>query len=162
MAVGELARLARRDEQALAAAPDHALVAVDVGAHDRRAGGHRLEQDDAERFAAGRRRDVHVGGPEELGLLGVRHAAEELDALQAAGRDVAPRLPLLRAGADDEQARRSQPVLRRIRCALSRSSRPLRGSWRPTNRMFGVPSCQRAIGTASAKRPTSTPLGMTL
>ena len=30
-----------------------------------------------------------------------------------------------------------------MRCALSRSSRPLRGSCRPTNRTFGVPSCQR-------------------
>ena len=70
---------------------------------DRRAGGHRLEQHDAERLAAGRRRDVDVGGPEELGLLGVAHAAEELDALEAAGGDVAPRLALLRARADDEQ-----------------------------------------------------------
>ncbi len=33
-----------------------------------------------------------------------------------------------------------------MRCALSRSSRPLRGSCRPTNRTLGVPSCQRAIG----------------
>ena len=30
--------------------------------------------------------------------------AEELDALEAAGRDVAPRLALLRPGADDQQA----------------------------------------------------------
>src|SRR5436309_3139282 len=40
------------------------------------------------------------------------------------------------------------PVLRRIRCALSKSSRPLRGSWRPTKRTFGTPSCQRAMGTS--------------
>ena len=69
MAVGDLLRLARRDEQPLAAAPDDALVAVDVRGDDRRAGGHRLEQHDPERLAAGRRRDVDVGGPEELGLL---------------------------------------------------------------------------------------------
>ena len=49
---GELARLARRDEQALPAAPDHALVAVDVGRDDRRPGRHRLEQYDPERLAA--------------------------------------------------------------------------------------------------------------
>ncbi len=51
----DLLGLARRDEERLAIAPDNALVAVDVGRDDRRAGGHRLEQDDAERLAARRR-----------------------------------------------------------------------------------------------------------
>ena len=66
--------------------------------------GHRLEEDDPERLAAGRRRDVDVGGPEELGLLLVADPAEELDALEPAGRDVAPRLAGERPAADDEQA----------------------------------------------------------
>ena len=52
---GELLRLVGFDEERVLAPPDDALVAVDVGAHDRRAGGHRLEQDDPERFAAGGR-----------------------------------------------------------------------------------------------------------
>jgi hypothetical protein len=45
----------RRDQQCLTAAADHALVAVDVGADDGRPGGHRLEQDDPEGLATGRR-----------------------------------------------------------------------------------------------------------
>ena len=100
---GQFLGLVRRDEQALAAAPDDALVAVDVRGHDRGAGGHRLEQHDPERFAAGRRRGEDVGGAEELRLLGVRHAAEEFDRLEAAGRDVAARLALLRPRADHQQ-----------------------------------------------------------
>ena len=101
---GELARLARRHQQGFAPAPDDALVAVDVGAHDRRAGGHRLEQHDAERLAAGRRRGVHVRGPEQLRLGVVRDAAEELHALQPARGHVAPSLPFLRPGADHQEA----------------------------------------------------------
>ena len=85
------------------AAPDDALIPVDVARHDRGAGGHRLEEDDAERLAAGRRRDEDIGGPEELGLLLVAHPAEELDALHPTRQDVAARLAFLRAGADDEQ-----------------------------------------------------------
>jgi len=78
---------------------------VDVGTHDGRAGGHRLQEHDAEGFTAGRRRGVHIGRPEQLGLLRVGHAAQELDALQAAGGHVAARLALLRPGADHQEAR---------------------------------------------------------
>src|SRR4029079_12151002 len=70
---------------------------------DRGPGGHRLEQDDPERLAAGRRADVHVGGSEELGLLLVADPAQELHALQPAGRDVAGRLPAERTRADHEE-----------------------------------------------------------
>ena len=44
-----------------------------------------------------------VGGREELGLLGVADAAEELDALEPARRHVAPRLALLGPGADEQE-----------------------------------------------------------
>ena len=81
------------------------FVAVDVRAHDRGSGGHRLEEHDAERLAAGGRRGVHVRRAEQLGLLGIGHAAEELDALEAAGGHVAACLALLRPGADDEESR---------------------------------------------------------
>jgi hypothetical protein len=77
---------------------------MDVRAHDRRPRGHRLEQHDAEGLAAGRRRSEYVDGPEELGLLGIRHASEELDFLEAARRDVAPCLAFLRAAAHDQEA----------------------------------------------------------
>ena len=96
--------LARRDQQRLAVAAHDALVAVDVRGDDRRPGGHRLEEHDAERLAPGGRRDVDVGRPEQLRLLVVRDAAQELDAVEPAGRDVAPRLALLRPAADEQQA----------------------------------------------------------
>jgi hypothetical protein len=67
--------------------------------------GHRLEEHDAERFAARRRRHVHVGRLEQLVALGVRHASQELDAAQPARRDVPPRLALLRPPADQQQPR---------------------------------------------------------
>ncbi len=101
--LGQLLRLVRRDEQPFAAATDDALVAMDVRGDDRRAGGHRLEEDDPERLAAGRGRREDVGRPEQLDLFGVGHASEELDALQATGRDVPARLAFLRPRADDEQ-----------------------------------------------------------
>ncbi len=102
---GQLARLPRRHEQALASAAHDALVAVDIGGHDRRPGGHGLEEDDPERLAAGRRRGKDVRRLEELGLLGIADAPQEFDALQAPGRDVAPGLALLRPAADDQEAR---------------------------------------------------------
>ena len=101
--VGELLGVPRRHQQRLAAAPDDALVAVDVRGDDRRAGGHRLQQDDPERLAPGRRRDVDVRGLEQLVALRVRDAAQELDAAQPARGDVPPRLALLRAAADEQQ-----------------------------------------------------------
>ena len=76
---------------------------MDVAGHDRGAGGHRLEQDDAERLAAGRRGDVHVGRPEELGLLLVRDPAQELHARHPAREDVAARLSFLGPRPDDEE-----------------------------------------------------------
>ena len=54
--LGDALRVARRDEQALPAPADDALVAVDVRRDDRRARGHRLEQHDPERLAPGGRR----------------------------------------------------------------------------------------------------------
>ena len=46
--------------------------------------------------------------------------------------------------------------------ASRRTSRPLRGSWRPTKRMAGAAAGARAgQGSALAKRSTSTPLGRT-
>src|SRR4051794_23621974 len=60
---GDRLRLARWHEEALAAAPDDALVAMDVRGDDRGARRHRLEQDDPERLAAGRGADVDVGRP---------------------------------------------------------------------------------------------------
>ena len=80
-----------------------ALVAMDVGRDDRGSGGHRLEQHDPERLAAGRRRDVDVGRPVELGLLLVADPTEELDALEPARRDVPPGFPAERTGARDEE-----------------------------------------------------------
>jgi hypothetical protein len=94
---------ARLHEQGLPVAADDALVAVDVRRHDRRACRHRLEQHDAERLAAGRRGDVHVRGPEELGLLVVADPAQELDPAQPSRRHVAPCLARMRPLADDEQ-----------------------------------------------------------
>jgi hypothetical protein len=93
----------RRDEESFATAPDDALVPVDVRGDDRRPGGHRLEQDDPERFATRRGRGEDIGGPEELGLLGVCHPTEELHGLETARRHVAARLALLRSGPDDEE-----------------------------------------------------------
>ena len=100
----QLLGLMGRDEQAFAATPDDALVAVDVRGDDRGAGGHRLEQDDPERLPAGGRRGEHVRGPEELRLLRVRDATQELDLLEATRRDISPGLAFLRPGPDDEQA----------------------------------------------------------
>jgi len=93
----------RRDEQAFATAPDDPLVTVDVRRDDRCPCGHRLQQDDAERFATGGRRREDIGRPEQLGLLGIGNPAEEFDRLQAACRHVAARLALLRARADDQK-----------------------------------------------------------
>jgi len=76
---------------------------VDVRRDDRRSGGHRLQQDDAERFATGGRRREDIGRPEQLGLLGIGDPAEEFDRLQAACRHVAARLALLRSRADDQK-----------------------------------------------------------
>jgi len=100
---GDRLRVVRRDEEALFVTSDHALVAVDIAADDRGPGRHRLEEDDPERLAAGRGRDVDVGCPEELGLLVVADTPQELDALEPAGHDVPASLPLLWARADDEE-----------------------------------------------------------
>jgi len=99
----QLLGLVRGDEQTLAATPDDALVAVDVRGHDRGAGGHRLEQHDPERFAAGRRRREDLRRAEELCLLGVRHAPEEFDRLETTGGHISSRLAFLRPRADHQQ-----------------------------------------------------------
>ncbi len=101
---GERLGVARRDQEALLAPAKDALVAVDVTGDDRRAGGHRLEEDDPEGLLAGGRRDEDLGGPEQLGLLLVGDAAEELDVDEPVGHDEAAGLPLLGSGPDDEQA----------------------------------------------------------
>ena len=93
-----------RDEETLAAAAHHALVAVDVRRHDRGSRGHRLQQDDPEGFPAGRRGHEDIRGPEQLGLLVIGDATQELHAGQAAGGHVAARLALLGAAADHQQA----------------------------------------------------------
>ncbi len=72
-------------------------------AHDRSAGGHRLEQHDAERLAARGRRHVHVRRSIQLRLLVVADTPQELDAAEPACRDVAAGLAFLGPGADDEQ-----------------------------------------------------------
>ncbi len=100
---GQLAGIVGFHQQGVLAPPDDPLVAMDVGAHDRRSGGHCLEQDDPERFAAGGRRDEDVRRLEQLDLLGVADPPEELDVDQPAGQDVAPGLALLRPRADDEE-----------------------------------------------------------
>src|SRR6185369_14008491 len=100
---GDELRLAGRHEQRLAVAPDDALVAMDVAADDRCAGCHRLEQDDAEGFAPGGRGAIDVRGLEERIALLVPDPAEELDATELAGHEVAPDLLLLGPAADDEK-----------------------------------------------------------
>ena len=103
IALRQLPVVARRHQERLLAALDDALVAVDVAAHDGRAGRHRLEEDDPEALAAGGRRDVDVGGLEQLDLLLVGDPAQELHAAKAAGHHVAPRLALQRARADHQE-----------------------------------------------------------
>ena len=100
----EFARVVGRHEQRLPVAPDHAFVAVDVGGDDRGAGGHRLEQNDAERFPASRRRGEDIDRPEELRLLGIGHPAKELDLLESARGDVAAGFALLRPRAHYQKA----------------------------------------------------------
>ncbi len=101
--LGERPRLAGRHQERLLAPLHDALVAVDVAADDGRPGCHRLEEDDPERFAAGGRRRVDIGGLEELDLVAVRDTAQELDVGQAARHHVAACLALLWPGADDEE-----------------------------------------------------------
>ena len=59
-------------------------VAVERRRHDHGAGGHRLEQHDAERLAVQRRGAEHVGAPHARGLLVVAQPAQPLDAGVAA------------------------------------------------------------------------------
>src|SRR3990172_1919223 len=92
------------NKETLLAAPHDAPVAVDVRGHDRLAGGHRLQEHDAERLTAGGRGDEHVGGGEEARLLRVGDAAEELDPAGAPGEQVPPNLLLEGTGAGQEEA----------------------------------------------------------
>jgi len=101
---GQFLRCVGWHEQAFATTPDDALVPMDVRGDDGRPSGHGLEQDDPERFAAGRRGGEDIDRPEELGLLGVRHPTEELHGLETACRHIAARLALLRSRSDDEEA----------------------------------------------------------
>ena len=87
--VGRAPRAARRParrrrppgtSQASTVGAGHVAVAGQVAGHDRRAGGHRLEQHDAERLAAERRRAEHVGAAQPGDLLVVADAPEPLDA----------------------------------------------------------------------------------
>ena len=59
------------DSEGIDAVDGDVAVAGEVARDDGRAGGHRLEQHDAERLAPQRRRAEHVGAPQPGGLLGV-------------------------------------------------------------------------------------------
>ena len=76
----ERRRVARRHELGVLAVTGDGGVADEVAGDDRRVRGHRLEQHDAERLAAERRRAEHVGAPQASCLLLVADATQPGDA----------------------------------------------------------------------------------
>ena len=122
----------RGHQQGVDAGRGHVAVAGEVGRHDRRAGGHRLEQHDAEGLAAERRRAEHRRAPQAGRPSRLGDASEPLD----------PRIAgVAWPAASPCRARRSRPTAGRrpgARCrASSSTSRPLRGSWRPQKKIVG-------------------------
>src|SRR6185503_7702887 len=95
---------------------DHALEPVDVARDDRDAGGHRLEQDDAERFLAGIRSAEDVGAGEVAHLLVVAHPPEPFDVANPSQPDEAAIFPALRAVANDEEPCVDLPLPEAVVC----------------------------------------------
>ena len=124
--------------------------------------GHRLDQDDAEGLAAGVGRDVEVDAAQQARLVLVADHAEELHPV-AHARAASARPPRRRRGrppaAAARAARRGSRGSALIRtggpCGARRSGRGSRSC-----RLPGAP-CHSGRGSAPAKKPTSTPLGMT-
>ena len=141
--------LAGRHQPGVDAVGGDVAVAVDVGGHDRRAGGHRLEQHDAEGLTPQRRRAEDVGAA-PCGAASRRRRparATRCGGRGARGRSVVGVGPVAGDPEPDSAGSRST--------APRRTSRPLRGSWRPTKKTVG-PSVGH--GSALAHRSTSTPL----
>ena len=139
------ADVAGRHEQRVHVGAGDVAVALDRGRDDRRARGHRLEQHDAERLAAQRRRAEHGRAAQTLVALGVG------DGARATRRSpprfaAAPQLVGLRPDARRPTARASRSMPRH---ASSSTSRPLRGSCRPMKNTAGR-------GRRRRHRPTRT------
>ncbi len=130
--VGERRGIAGRHHQAVDTRPGDPQVAGELGGDDRRVGRHRLEQHDPERLAAQRRGAEHRGTLQAGDLLVVGDAPEPLDPA-IAGELVLQSLGLGAVG--------GHPAARRRRGArpapASRTSRPLRSSWRPQKKIVG-------------------------
>ena len=81
----EAVGVARWGQHRVQVGAGHPAVAGEVAGDDRGSGRHRLQQDDAERLTAQRRRAVRGGGAEARRLLGVGDPSEPLDAGIARG-----------------------------------------------------------------------------
>ena len=119
----ERRHVARRDQEPGALVLHHLVVAGDLRGDDGRAGGHRLEQGDAGRLGAERRRAVHVGGAQQRGDLLLRQPPVEADAVLPGGRHQARVAPLLEVAAAhvDDDAPRARPRAAGARAAARRA-----------------------------------------
>ena len=136
------AGVAGRHEHGLAVAAGDVAVAGEVGRDDRRPRRHRLEQHDAERLALDRREARDRRAAEAPRLLGLGDPPEPLDAGDAARRASA-------SVSGPSPATQSSASRSSTANASSSTPRPLRGSWRPTNRM---PAAVAGHGSALGER----------